>query len=154
WPDMLSALLAGAVVKPSPGADTRVHIWGALEARLQSVDTLVLGGLNEGSWPRRAEPDRFMSRMMKAGIDLEPPERRIGQAAHDSMMAMGASRVVLSRAARGGDGLGGASRWLRGLVALFGQHEAAALRARGEELTSWGRLLDRAEPVPFATRPC
>ena len=154
WPDMLSALLAGAVVKPSPGADTRVHIWGALEARLQSVDTLVLGGLNEGSWPRRAEPDRFMSRMMKAGIDLEPPERRIGQAAHDFMMAMGASRVVLTRAARAGDAPAVASRWLQRLVAFIGEHEAATLRARGEELIRWGRLLDRAEPVPFATRPC
>ena len=73
-----------------PGGDGRVAIWGALEARLQSVDTLVLGGLNEGSWPRRAEPDRFMSRLMKAGVALEPPERRIGLAAHDFWMAMGA----------------------------------------------------------------
>ena len=45
------------MVKPAPGADRRIAIWGALEARLQSVDTLVIGGLNEGSWPRkRREP--------------------------------------------------------------------------------------------------
>lgn len=154
WPAMLTALLAGAVVKPSPGADTRVHIWGALEARLQSVDTLVLGGLNEGSWPRRAEPDRFMSRMMKARIELEPPERRIGQAAHDFMMAMGADRVILTRSARAGDAPAVASRWLQRLTAFVGEEQAAALRAKGERLIHWGRLLDRAEPVPFATRPC
>jgi ATP-dependent helicase/nuclease subunit B len=154
WPAMLTALLAGAVVKPSPGADTRVHIWGALEARLQSVDTLVLGGLNEGSWPRRAEPDRFMSRMMKAGIELEPPERRIGQAAHDFMMAMGAGQVILTRSARAGDAPAVASRWLQRLTAFVGDEQAAALRAKGERLIHWGRLLDTAEPVPFATRPC
>ena len=154
WPAMLTALLAGAVVKPSPGADTRVHIWGALEARLQSVDTLVLGGLNEGSWPRRAEPDRFMSRMMKARIELEPPERRIGQAAHDFMMAMGADRVILTRSARAGDAPAVASRWLQRLTAFVGEERAAALRAKGERLIHWGRLLDRSEPVPFATRPC
>ena len=154
WPDILAALLAGSVVKPSPGADTRVHIWGALEARLQSVDTLVLGGLNEGSWPRRAEPDRFMSRMMKAGIELEPPERRIGQAAHDFMMAMGAERVVLTRSARSGDAPAVASRWLQRLTAFIGEGETAKLRAKGEALIRWGRMLDEAEPESFAARPC
>ena len=154
WPGMLAALLAGQTVKPSPGADSRVHIWGALEARLQHVDTLVLGGLNEGSWPRRPEPDRFMSRLMKAGVDLEPPERRIGQAAHDFMMAMGAERVVLTRSARAGDAPAVASRWLQRLAAFVGAAEAAALRARGEELVRWGRLLDAAPSVPFAARPC
>src|SRR5690606_31012786 len=51
WPDVLAAMIAGEVVKPAQGADHRVAIWGTLEARLQSVDTLVLGGLNEGVWP-------------------------------------------------------------------------------------------------------
>src|SRR5690606_21673287 len=100
WPDVLAALMAGETVKPSYTGDHRVAIWGALEARLQSVDTLVLGGLNEGSWPRKAEPDRFMSRFMKAGLELEPPERRIGLAAHDFVMALGAPKVVLTRAMR------------------------------------------------------
>ena len=68
-----------------------------------SVDTLVIGGLNEGSWPRRAEADRFMSRLMKSGLDLEPPERRIGQAAHDFTMALGTKRVILTRSARSGE---------------------------------------------------
>ena len=89
WPDIAAALLAAEIVKPAAGGDGRVAIWGALEARLQTVDTLVVGGLNEGSWPRGREPDRFMSRMMKGGLELEPPERRIGLAAHDFMMAMG-----------------------------------------------------------------
>jgi len=153
WPDMLSALMAGSAVKPSPGADTRVHIWGALEARLQSVDTLVLGGLNEGSWPRRPEPDRFMSRIMKSGMELEPPERRIGQAAHDFMMALGAPKIVLTRSARAGDAPAVASRWLQRLTAFMGEDQAALLRAKGERLIRWGRLLDRGHPQPFAQRP-
>src|SRR5690606_30094851 len=88
WPDMAAALMAGQTVKPRPGAEPRIAIWGALEARLQDVDTLVIGGLNEGSFPRRAEADRFMSRSMKTGLRMEPPERRIGQSAHDFFMAM------------------------------------------------------------------
>lgn len=154
WPDMLAALMAGSVVKPSPGADTRIAIWGTLEARLQSVDTLVLGGLNEGSWPRRAAPDRFMSRMMKSGLRLEPPERRIGQAAHDFAMAMGAKQVILARSARAGDAPAIASRWLQRLLAFVGDEQAASLKEKGEQLIRWGRMLDRAEPLRYAARPC
>src|SRR5690606_3277440 len=134
WPDVLAALMAGASVKPSITGDQRVAIWGALEARLQSVDTLVLGGLNEGSWPRKAEPDRFMSRFMKAGLDLEPPERRIGQAAHDFVMAMGSDRVVLTRSARSGDAPALASRWLQRLKTFAGKEAVAKMADEGRHL--------------------
>ena len=125
WPDIAAALIAAEIVKPAAGGDGRVAIWGALEARLQSVGTLVVGGLNEGSWPRRAESDRFMSRMMKGGLDLEPPERLIGLAAHDFMMAMGHERIVLTRSARAGDAPATASRWLQRLLTFAGREQAA-----------------------------
>ena len=125
WPDIATALIATEIVKPAAGGDGRVAIWGALEARLQSVGTLVVGGLNEGSWPRRAESDRFMSRMMKGGLDLEPPERLIGLAAHDFMMAMGHERIVLTRSARSGDAPATASRWLQRLLTFAGPEQAA-----------------------------
>ena len=153
WPDVLSALIAGATVKPSITGDPRVAIWGALEARLQTVDTLVVGGLNEGSWPRKAEPDRFMSRFMKAGMELEPPERRIGQAAHDFVMAMGARKVLLSRAARSGDAPALASRWLQRIRTFAGESAIEAVQGRGNVLLEWARALDRSAPVPFAPRP-
>ena len=90
WIGALEALMAGRMVKPRGGGHPRAFIWGALEARLQHVDTLLMGGLNEGVWPQAGQEDPFLSRSMKAAIGLEPPERRIGQAAHDFQMAMGA----------------------------------------------------------------
>jgi ATP-dependent helicase/nuclease subunit B len=153
WPDALAALIGAEVVKPAAGGDGRVAIWGALEARLQSVDTLVLGGLNEGSWPRRAEADRFMSRVMKSGIDLEPPERRIGLAAHDFWMGLGAETVVLTRAARSGDAPAVPSRWLQRLLAFVGPDHARKLSARGDRLLGWARALDEGAEAPFAKRP-
>ena len=51
----MDALIAPETVKPAQGTDRNIAIWGALEARLQSVDTLVIGGLNEGVWPREPE---------------------------------------------------------------------------------------------------
>ncbi|RFC68570.1 MULTISPECIES: double-strand break repair protein AddB [Mesorhizobium] len=153
WPSVLSALIAPEVVKPSVNTDPRISIWGALEARLQSVDTLILGGMNEGSWPRKAEADRLMSRVMKAGISLEPPERRIGLAAHDFQMAMGARRVILTGAARDGDAPAVASRWLQRLLAFIGADQAQPMKARGDELLRHSRALDESARIAFAPRP-
>ncbi|TIQ23757.1 MAG: double-strand break repair protein AddB [Mesorhizobium sp.] len=153
WPEMMEALIAPETVKPAQGTDRNIAIWGALEARLQNVDTLVVGGLNEGVWPRKPESDRFMSRLMKTGIDLEPPERRIGLAAHDFQMAMGAKKVVLARSARSGDAPAVPSRWLQRLLTFIGKDHAAVLRRRGDEFLSWARALDAGERRDFAPRP-
>jgi ATP-dependent helicase/nuclease subunit B len=153
WPDVLRALIGPESVKPSPGAERRIAIWGALEARLMPVDTLVIGGLNEGSWPRRAEADRFMSRPMKSGLELEPPERRIGQAAHDFVMAMGAKRVILTRSTRSGEAPAVASRWLQRLMTFVGKQAADEMRDRGSVLLHWASELDRGPRADFARRP-
>jgi len=153
WPDVMEALIAPETVKPAQGTDRNIAIWGALEARLQNVDTLVIGGLNEGVWPRKPESDRFMSRLMKTGIDLEPPERRIGLAAHDFQMAMGAQNVVLTRSARSGDAPAVPSRWLQRLLTFIGKEHAAAPLRRGDELLAWSRALDAGDRQDFAPRP-
>ncbi|MER8492950.1 double-strand break repair protein AddB [Mesorhizobium sp. M1312] len=153
WPDVMEALIAPETVKPAQGTDRNIAIWGALEARLQNLDMLVIGGLNEGVWPRKPESDRFMSRLMKTGIDLEPPERRIGLAAHDFQMAMGAKKVVLARSARSGDAPAVPSRWLQRLLTFIGKDHAAVLRRRGDEFLSWARALDAGERRDFAPRP-
>lgn len=153
WPDVLLALIGPEVVKPAAGADRRISIWGALEARLQRVDTLVIGGLNEGSWPRRAEADRFMSRPMKSGLELEPPERRIGQAAHDFVMAMGAKRVILTRSARSGEAPAVASRWLQRFTTFAGSRATETMRGRGAELLGWASRIDAGPRAAFARRP-
>lgn len=153
WPDITEALIATETVKPSHGGDSRVSIWGALEARLMNVGTIVIGGLNEGTWPRKAEADRFMSRVMKTGLDLEPPERRIGQSAHDFQMAMGMGKIILARSARSGDAPAVLSRWLQRILTFIGPEQTEAIRRRGNELLHWARGLDIGPQVPFATRP-
>lgn len=153
WPGVLDALIAPEAVKPTIAGDGRIAIWGALEARLQTVDLLVIGGLNEGTWPRRTEPDRFLSRGMKNGLSLEPPERRIGQAAHDFMMALGGERVILSRAARSGDAPAVPSRWMQRLTTFLGDAVTDNCRARGRILLDWAQKLDERQDMPFAPRP-
>ena len=45
--------------------------------------------MNEGSWPGQTKNNPFLSRVMKTEVGLEPPERQIGQVAHDFQMACG-----------------------------------------------------------------
>lgn len=131
WIGALEALLSGQLVKPEAGGHPRALIWGTLEARLQHVDTVLLGGLNEGTWPAPGKEDPFLSRGMKAAIGLEPPERRIGQAAHDFQMAIAMPKVVLSRSLRVARAPTVASRWMQRLLATAGEDAAEAMRSRG-----------------------
>jgi len=154
WPEIFKALLKDETVRMAPFSHPQLAIWGGLEARLQPVDVMVLGGLNEGSWPQAVRGDPFLSRGMKASLGLAPPEQRIGLAAHDFQMAMGAKRLVMTRSLRQENAPQVASRWLQRLLTLCGEEEAQRLRRRGEKYLHWARALDEAADVPFAPRPC
>lgn len=151
--DIMDALMAGSAVKPKALRHPRVFIFGTLEARLQHVDTIILGGLNEGSWPGQTANNPFLSRIMKTEIGLEPPERRIGQQAHDFAMANGTRRLIYSRALRQGGAPTVASRWLQRLLALGGSDFADDLRRRGDRYRHFADQLDQAESQKPAQRP-
>ncbi|MYZ50424.1 double-strand break repair protein AddB, partial [Propylenella binzhouense] len=154
YPALFGALIDQSVVRRRGGADPRIHIWGALEARLQSADTVVLGGLNEGTWPSETRLDPLLSRTMRIALGLAPPEQRIGLAAHDFAQALGRPRVWLSRARREDGQPRVASRWLQRLLAYAGEEAGAGLAARGSEVIGFARALDAAEgPVRPAGRP-
>ncbi len=150
---MALALMRSKNVRPRGGLSQRVFIWGALEARLQSVDVMILGGLNEGTWPGTARSDAFLSRIMRSEIDLDPPERRIGLAAHDLWMALGCKRVLLARSHRAGGAPAIPSRWLQRILTLAGPEGAKALRTRGQTYLHHARRLDERPPLPPAPRP-
>ncbi len=112
YPALFEALAAGAVVRPAYGQHPRLAIWGLVEARLQQADLLVLGGLNEGTWPGPAAFDPWMSRQMRQEFGIALPERAIGIAAHDFAQALGAPAVALTRATRREGVPTVPSRWL------------------------------------------
>ncbi|TCM54840.1 ATP-dependent helicase/nuclease subunit B [Rhizobium sp. PP-F2F-G48] len=153
WCEAVEALMAGSAVKPRAMRHPRVFIFGALEARLQSVDLVVLGGMNEGTWPGQTANDPFLSRSMKTGIGLEPPERRIGQLAHDLQMACGTRRLVFSRSLRKGATPTVASRWLQRLLAVGGKDLGERLRENGRDRLRYAALLDARPDTPLARRP-
>ena len=146
--------MAGEAVVRSPRpAHPRIKIWGLLEARLLTADRVILGGLDEGIWPPEAQGDPFLNRPMRLALGLAPPERRIGQSAHDLLMLMGGREVILTRAAKRGGSPAIASRFLRRLMAFAGEERGKALAARGAPYLRYARLLDRPAAVAAAPRP-
>ncbi|WP_212111678.1 double-strand break repair protein AddB [Bartonella queenslandensis] len=154
WPAMFSALIATRSVTPSPGGHPRLFIWGTLESRLQTVDTVVIGGLNEGSWPISTRNDAFLSRPMKMMLTLEPPEQHIGLSAHDFQWAMGMDKVVMSRALRVNHTPSIPSRWLQRIETVVGKQAWKQIRARGEVLRHWTKMLDHTSIISDVERPC
>ncbi len=154
WPTVLPALMAGQAVRRRLPGDQRVQILGPMEARLQTFDFVILGGLNEGIWPQRTRNDPWLSRPMKRDIGLEPPERRLGAAAHDFAQGLGARRVLLSRAARADGAPTVASRWLQRLTTLAGPGATRSMELRGGTYAKLAGLLDQPDgPVRPAKRP-
>ena len=87
---LFDAVLAVERAPPSRASHPRLQILGLLEARLLAFDLTLLAGLDETVWPPAAETDAFLNRSMRAALGLSPPERRIGQTAHDFVAALGA----------------------------------------------------------------
>ncbi|WP_336278707.1 double-strand break repair protein AddB [Bartonella sp. CB175] len=154
WPAIFSALIAPRSVIPPPGGHPRLFIWGALESRLQTVDTVIIGGLNEGSWPITTRNDAFLSRPMKMMLTLEPPEQHIGLSAHDFQWVMGMNKVVMSRAKRVNHAPSIPSRWLQRLETVIGKQIWKQICTRGEILLHWARTLDKTNTIASAKRPC
>jgi ATP-dependent helicase/nuclease subunit B len=163
YPEFYRSLIAGEAVRPRLGLHPRLFIWGPLEARLQQPDLVILGSLNEGVWPRPEEAGPWLSRPMRASLDLPPPERRVGLSAHDFAQALGASEVYLTRALKV-DGVPTVpSRWLQRLLALAKAAGIEAKLAPDAPWVAWARQRDyvpKLDPVqapeprpPLEARP-
>ncbi len=152
YPDLFRAIVAEKSVRRPDRPGVRVRIYGLLEARLQSIDRVVLGGLVEGVWPPETRSDPWLSRPMRRSLGLDLPERRISLSAHDFAQMLGANEVVLAYPAK----LSGAptvpSRFIQRLAAVAGEERWNAALARGETYLDWARGLDRPldppRPVP------
>lgn len=93
-------LVSAVTVRPRWPRHPQLAIWGPLEARLQAPDLMVLGGLNEGSWPSLPAPDPFLAPAIRRALGLPGLARQIGFQAHDLVQALGAPEVLMTRAVR------------------------------------------------------
>jgi len=120
YPGLFACAARRKSVMPAADAHPRLFIWGPLEARLQTVDRLILGGLNEGVWPRAVQTGPWLNRAMRAALGLPEPERLTGLSAHDFAMGLCAPQVVLTRAQKDDGAPTAPSRWLARLRLIAG----------------------------------
>lgn len=148
YADLYRSLAAGETVRPRGPVHPRLAIWGPFEARLQQPDIVILGSLNEGTWPKASDPGPWLNRPMREALGLPSPEEKIGQAAHDFATLLAAPEVILTRAEKK-DGVPTVpSRWLLRIEALLrgmGVHDA--LKPKDPWL-AWARSRDAVTPVP------
>jgi ATP-dependent helicase/nuclease subunit B len=142
YAELFHAALATRIVRMREQKGVRIRIFGPLEARLQSIDRMVLGGLNEASWPPDVRSDPWLSRPMRLALGLDLPERRVGLAAHDFAQALGAKDIVLTRAAKSAGAPTVASRFLQRMAALAGAERWTEARKRGEHYLALADALD------------
>ena len=151
YPGCFHQFFLGQVFRPEYGLHPRLKILSPLEARMQSFDRIILGGLNEGSWPAKPESSSWFNRAMQRDLKLPPPERRLGLMAHDFYMLASAPEVILTRSAKEGGTPMQPSRWLVTLQMLAGN----ALH-RDTSFIRWVSALDEPRAVvPVAPpAPC
>ncbi len=148
YADLYRSLASAETVRPRGPVHPRLFIWGPFEARLQQTDVVILGSLNDGTWPKSSDPGAWLNRPMREALGLPSPEEKIGQSAHDFATLLAAPEVILTRAEKK-DGVPTVpSRWLLRLKALLnGMGVASALEPKQPWL-AWARQRDNVQPVP------
>jgi ATP-dependent helicase/nuclease subunit B len=119
YPALFRSLIKLETIRPKRPAHPRLQILSAMEARLTTADLVILGGLNEGTWPEAADPGPWLNRAMREALGLPPPERKTRLAGHDFWQLLGAREVVLTRALKCEGTPTVPSRWLMRLQTML-----------------------------------
>lgn len=140
----------------------RVYIWGLIEARLQVVDMVILGGLSEGVWPPVIDSGPWISRPMRSKICIPLPDAEVGRSAYDFMLiCCSVPEIILSVPSRRDNSPVVPSRWITRLKAWLEGRQGTIAQHPALE---WTKFLDQpkgaAQPVsapkptpPLAWRP-
>lgn len=152
YPRIFELLLSRAVVRPDYGTHPRLKILSPLEARLQSFDRMILGGLNEGTWPPAPMSDPWFNSSMRDAVGLERPEKMVGLAAHDFTVCASAPEVFLTRSCKVDGAPASAARWWVRMEAWL-QSLGLDIAAAAQHYIDWAKQLDEAADVAPCARP-
>lgn len=150
---VMSSFIKGVTVRPRFGTHPRLMILGQLEARMIHADTVILGGLNEGTWPPDPGHDPWMSRPMRRDLGLPDAERSIGLAAHDFVQSLSARNVLLTRALKKDGAPTVPARWLQRLETVLEAAKIPKTNIQNDAYRQYFHLIDKAAESIFIQRP-
>ncbi|WP_010298816.1 PD-(D/E)XK nuclease family protein [Candidatus Odyssella thessalonicensis] len=149
--DLLPQLMDQFMVHDREGIGSPVRILGALEARQAYAPLMILGGLNETTWPQMTDPDPWLNRQMRLDLGLPDPLRRIGLSAHDFCLGFSAPKVMLTRSMKKDGSATVPSRWWLRLETLLSIHKISI--DYGDHLKRWASILDQPASFTPASEP-
>ena len=159
YANLFASVLSRRDVREAVEAHPLISIHGPREARELGADLVILGGLNDGTWPALPTPDPWLNRQMRLDSSLLLPERQVGLSAHDYQIAVAAPQIVLTRALRDAEAQTVPSRWVNRLMNLLGGLDGgpealAQMRRRGARWPALAAAIEApAAQIPPATRP-
>ncbi len=157
YPDFYRTLVAAEAVRSQVPTHPRIFIWGPFEARLLQPDVVILGALNEGTWPEAADPGPWLNRPMRRELGVPSPEEEIGRSAHDFTQLLGAETVYLTRSEIVDGNPSVPSRWILRLQTVLRALDASDAFQSEERWLTWARrrnvigashTIQRPEPKP------
>ena len=120
---ILRNLMAAEKIYPKQQEHPRLAILTPIEARMQTADLTIIGGMNEGLMPQDITPDPWMNSAMRQQFGMPQTNWRIGHMALDITNALARPEVIITQAKRDGSTPILPSRWLRRLDAVLGVAE-------------------------------
>lgn len=160
YTSLIGRLLSQEEVRDAEAPFPGIMIWGTMEARVQGADLVILGSLNDGTWPEQPAPDPWLNRAMRHAAGLMLPDRRIGLSAHDFQQAVAGKEVWLTRAVRNSDAETVPSRWLNRVLNLMfglpdtqGPQAVTDMQARGDVWLAKVRMYEEPIRAEKAQRP-
>ena len=154
--DVFHELLSQESYRATDPRHRRILFLGQLESRLIRRDVMILGGLNEATWPADPGHDPWMSRTMRRDFGLPTAERSVGLAAHDFVSHSGAEEVIITRSLKAEGAATVPARWLERWKTLLQAENMPQDWTQGEYL-HWATILDKPRrkfsPLPVPA-PC
>ena len=149
---ILRSFLKKITYHPTYIQRSRVVILSPMEARLQRFDRVILGGLNEGVWPRKIANSPWLSRPMRRELGLISDELAVGLQAHDFSQAFGAQEVLMTRSLKRGEPCI-AARWLSRFKVLMNKSGSVYDKEVFREVIKAGLTLLTGPDIPRYQQP-
>ncbi|MCC7037853.1 MAG: PD-(D/E)XK nuclease family protein, partial [Alphaproteobacteria bacterium] len=134
--DVLQGLMRDVSFQPAMSPHPALRIVTPEQAKLVKADIVIMGGLNDESWPARPDVNPWLSPDMVKAMGLPPAEESIGRSAHQFTQMIASPDVLLSRSMRSGDAPTVSSPFLTRLMMVL---KGAGLK---DELNGKNQLLE------------
>jgi ATP-dependent helicase/nuclease subunit B len=145
----MEILLGTLTVRPLYGMHPRLDILGPIEARFHHADRCIIGGVNEGTFPKIPESGPWLNRPMRQRLGLPPPESKIGSLSMDFAHCFCGPEVILTRSLKSGGAETIPSRFLSRLDAAL---EGSNLNMETQP-SNWAKELDKPDWKDTIERP-